>query len=356
MSDWTTTFVSIDATLRDVLERIEAGTLQIALVVDDASQRLLGVITDGDVRRALLRGATLETPANSIMTRDPVTASPDMKLSAIEQLMFDHQLQQVPVVDERGAIVSLALHGKLLPRERRETEVFLMVGGLGSRLGTLTKRIPKPMLRVGDKPILEIIIDSLLAQGFYRFRMAVNHRAETIERYFGNGHRWGAEIRYLRESKKLGTCGALSLADERPEAPFLVMNGDILTKVRFDAMLECHREHGGAATMAVREYAVQIPFGVTRLDQHKVAALVEKPTEHYFVNGGIYVLDPACIDLIPHDTYLDMPTLLNVVLERDMGVYSYPIDGYWLDVGRADDLQQAHVDYEEQWLDDEALA
>lgn len=355
MSDWTKTFVPLDATLRDVLATIDAATLQIAIVVDDA-QCLLGVITDGDVRRALLRGATLEMPARAIMTRNPVTASPDMKQSAIERRMYEHDLQQVPVVDEDGVIVGLALHGRLLPRERRDTEVFLMVGGLGSRLGTLTRRIPKPMLRVGDKPILEIIIDGLIAQGFHRFRLAVNHRAELIERYFGNGNRWGAEIHYLRESKKLGTCGALSLAHDRPEEPFLVMNGDILTKVRFHELLDFHKSHGGAATMAVREYAVQIPFGVTRLEERRVTSLVEKPTERFRVNGGIYVLDPMCIDLIPCDTYLDMPSLLNAVMEQGMGVYGYPIDGYWLDVGRTDDLQQAHADYEEQWLDDDGPA
>lgn len=355
MNAWTRTFVPLDATVRDVLATIDAGALQIALVVDE-DQRLLGLITDGDVRRALLRGATLATPACEVMTREPVTVPPGMKPSAIDRLLYERDLYQVPVVDERGVIVGLALHGKLLPRDRRDTEVFLMVGGLGTRLGNLTKRIPKPMLRVGDKPILEIILDGLLAQGFHRFRLAVNHRAETIERYFGDGRKWGAEIAYLREPARLGTCGALGLAEVAPSEPFLVMNGDVLAKVRYGDLLDFHRAHGGAATMAVREYGVQVPFGVARLDGDRVQALVEKPTERYLVNAGIYALDPVCLDLIPAGARFDMPNLLNLVLERDMGVFGYPIDGYWIDVGRTDDLLQAHADYEEHWLDEEAEA
>jgi dTDP-glucose pyrophosphorylase len=347
MNDWTRTFVRHDCTLRDVLATIDSAELQIALVVDERS-RLCGVITDGDVRRALLRGLDLTTLAAEVMTRTPLTATPDMKLAAIERLMYTHELHQIPVVDGEGVIIGLALHGKLLPRERRDTEVFLMVGGLGSRLGSLTKRVPKPLLRIGDKPILEIILDALLTQGFHRFRMAVNYRAEMIERYFGNGGRWGAEIRYLREATALGTCGALSLVENLPDRPFLVMNGDVLAKVQYQELLDFHRSHGGAATLAVREYSVQIPFGVTHLDGRRVAALTEKPTERFVVNGGIYVLDPACLALIPKDTPYDMTTLIQALVDRDLGVYSYPIDGYWLDVGRASDLQQAHADFDER--------
>jgi dTDP-glucose pyrophosphorylase len=352
---WTRAFVRADASLRDVLETIDAAELQIALVVDEET-RLCGVITDGDVRRALLRGHGLDALASDVMTRDPVTAPPDMKLAAIERLMLARSLNQVPVVDERRLVVGLALYGKLLPRERVDNEVILMVGGLGSRLGTLTKHVPKPLLRVGDKPILEIIIDSLLTQGFHRFRLAVNYKAELIERHFGNGGRWGAEINYVRESQPLGTCGAIGLVTPPPDEPFLVMNGDILAKIQYTDLLDYHRSHGGAATMAVREYSVQIPFGVTRIDDRRVYALAEKPTERYFVNGGIYVLDPKCLALIPRDTPYDMTTLLNDMLARDMGVYSYPVEGYWLDVGRVADFQQAHADFEEHWHDDESDA
>lgn len=352
VSDWTRTFVRRDSSLRDVLETIDAAELQIALVVDDKS-RLEGVITDGDVRRALLGGITLEAPAESLMTRTPVTASPDMKQAAIERLMYNHELHQVPIVDADGMLVGLALHGKLLPRERLDNEVYLMVGGLGSRLGSLTKRTPKPLLRVGDRPILEIILDSLISQGFYRFNLVVNYKAELIERYFGNGHRWGAEISYLRERKRMGTCGGLRIAERLPDKPFLVLNGDILTKVQFKALLDYHLSHDGVATMAVREYSVQIPFGVAQINDHRVSGLTEKPTERYLVNGGIYVLDPSCLELIPQDEYLDMTTLLGRLIESERGVYSWPIEDYWLDIGRVADFQQAHDDFEEYWYSDD---
>jgi dTDP-glucose pyrophosphorylase len=355
MTDWTKTFVREDDSLREVMAVIDAAELQIALVVDGGN-RLKGVITDGDIRRALLRGMTLEAPARDFMTRHPKTASPDMKQSAIERLMHTHSLQQIPVVDEYGTIVSLALHGRMLPLDRIDNEVVLMVGGLGSRLGALTKRIPKPLLRLGDKPILEIIVDGLLTEGFYRFRFAVNYRAELIERHFGNGRRWGAEIEYLREPKRLGTCGALSLITDPPTEPFLVMNGDIISKVSFKELVQYHNAHGGAATIVVREYSVQIPFGVAHLDDRRVYALSEKPTERFFVNGGVYVLDPACLALVPKDTYFDMTTLLEKLLERDMGVYSFLVGGHWLDIGGAADLQQAHAEFEEHWNDDEADA
>lgn len=352
MSDWTRTFVRPDASLRDVLATIDAATLQVALVVDEAT-RLLGIITDGDVRRALLRGVDLTARAEDVMTRRPVTASPDLKQVAIERLMQANDLNQVPVVDADGVLVGLALHGTLLPRERLDHEVYLMAGGLGSRLGALTKRVPKPMLRIGDKPILELIVEGLLAQGFHRFRMAVNYRADLIERYFGDGGRWGADIRYLRETKKLGTCGALSLIEDPPTESFLVINGDILAKMRYQEMLDAHEAAGAAATLAVRDYAVQVPFGVAHMDgDGRVRELIEKPTERFAVNGGIYVLDPTCLDLIPKDTPFDMTQLLGVLLAQGLRVQGHPIADYWVDVGRASDLAQADADFEIHWREE----
>lgn len=352
--DWTRTFVRPDATLREVLATIDAATLQVALVVDEAT-RLLGIITDGDVRRALLRGVDLSALAEEVMTHRPVTASPDLKPAAIQRLMWANDLHQVPVIDANGVLVGLALHGTLLPRERLDRDVFLMAGGLGTRLGALTKRVPKPMLRIGDKPILELILDDLLAQGFHRFSIAVNYRAELIERHFGDGGRWGADVRYLRETKRLGTCGALSLIADRPTESFLVINGDILAKLSYQEMLDAHEATGAAATLAVRDYAVQVPFGVARMDgDGRVRELSEKPTERFAVNGGIYVLDPACLDLIPEDTPFDMTQLLDDLLARGLRVQGHRINDYWVDVGRASDLAQADADFEANWREEAA--
>lgn len=352
--DWTQTFVNPESSLRDVIATIDKAELQIALVVDEQFH-LLGLITDGDVRRALLRGLTLEAPASEFMTKNPATASPDMRLSALDELMRAKDLKHIPVLDKNGVIVRLALHGKLLPRERFDNQVIFMVGGVGSRLGDLTKEIPKPLLKIGEKPILEIIIDSFMAQGFYNFTLAVNYKAEIIEHYFGNGSRWGANISYVREKEKLGTCGALGLLAKKPEKPFIVMNGDLLTKINFKDMLDIHEAKKGVATMAVREYDVQIPFGVTHLEGDRITEISEKPTQRYFVNAGIYTLEPSCLDLIPKNTYFDMTTLFQELLNQNKVVHSFPINEYWLDIGRADDFQKAHADFLEHWEGDSLI-
>ena len=348
MLDWTKTFVSCESSLREVIATIDKAELQIALVVDKKT-RLLGVITDGDVRRGLLKGLTLEAKAHEVMTQKPLTATPEMRLIAIEKLMQAHSLMHVPVIDEDGVMVSLAIQGKLLPRERFENEIFLMVGGLGTRLGELTKELPKPLLKIGNKPILEIILDSFLAQGFYKFTFAVNYKAELIESYFGDGSKWGADINYLRESKRMGTCGALSLIEERPELPFLVMNGDLLTKINFKHLLEFHKARNSLATMAVREYDVQVPFGVISLEGNRIKDLVEKPTQRYFVNAGVYVLSPEALDFIPNDSFYDITTLFQDLLHKGLPTHSFPIYEYWLDIGRMSDFHQAHIDFSEEW-------
>jgi dTDP-glucose pyrophosphorylase len=352
MADWTKTLVREHDSIRHVMQCIDDAELQIALVVDGAG-RLKGVITDGDLRRGLLSGLTLDAPAQEFMTRDPVTATPDMRMAAIEEMMYERDLHQIPVRDESGVIVSLALHGRFLPRDRLENQVILMVGGLGSRLGDLTRHTPKPLLRIGGKPILEIILDGLISQGLHRFSLAVNYKGEMIERYFGDGRRWGASISYLRESKRLGTCGALSLIDNRPTEPLIVMNGDILAKIDYVRMLEFHQTHKATATVAVRSYDVDVPFGVVDSEAGRVTALVEKPRSRFQVNAGVYVLDPSCIALVPDNEYFDMTSLLGLLIDSGKAVYQYAINDYWLDIGRSADFYKANDEYHARFGDRE---
>lgn len=345
MADWTKTLVRETDSIRHVMQCIDEAELQIALVTDD-SGRLKGVITDGDLRRGMLRGLTLESSAKQVMTSNPVIASPDMRLAAIEELMYERDLHQVPVVDKDGVIVSLALHGRFLPRDRLGNTVVLMVGGLGTRLGDLTRNIPKPLLRIGGKPILEIILDGLISQGLHRFVFAVNYKGEMIERYFGDGRRWGATIEYLREEKRLGTCGALSMIENRPCEPLIVMNGDILAKIDYSKMLQFHNDHKGSATVAVRDYEVDVPFGVVDSQADRVTALVEKPRSKFQVNAGVYVIDPSCIDFIPPNEYFDMTSLLTLLIDNSKAVYQFPVRDYWLDVGRSADFDKANTDFD----------
>lgn len=353
--DWTKTIVNPTASLRDVMTSIDKAELQIALVLD-SQKRLLGVITDGDIRRALLKGSSLESFAHEIMSKKPFTLSNELQPSAIYKLMREKDIHHIPILNSKGVVVNLAVHGKFLTPKRFENEVFLMVGGLGSRLGQLTKNIPKPLLKIGNKAILEIIIESFLEQGFYKFQLAVNYKAELIEAHFKDGSAWGAQITYLREPKRLGTCGALSLISKKPQLPFIVMNGDVLTKVNFQSLLEFHTKQASLATMAVRDYDIQIPFGVIDHNGSKIVDITEKPTQRYFVNAGIYVLEPDCLDFIPQATQFDMTSLFQRLLHEQKEVSSFPIQEYWLDIGRISDFQQAKLDFSEHWLNDDLSA
>lgn len=344
--DVTAFFVGASVPLREVIAVIDRGELQIALVVDE-QRRLLGTITDGDVRRGLLRGLNLGALAREVMTADAITAAEDLSLNEDSWLLHKRLARRIPIVDAHGVVVGLALPQDEFVAQGVSNQVVIMAGGLGTRLGKLTEHAPKPLLKVGTKPILETILESFLAQGFRHFNISVNYKAQMIEDYFGDGSSWGAEIRYVRESQRLGTAGALSLLEPRPDAPILVMNGDLLTKVNFRQMLEFHRIHRQKASVAVRNYDVRVPFGVVEMRGNSLTRIVEKPEYNYFVNAGIYVLNPECLPLIPYNQFYDMPDLLTAVLEKDWRVGSFPIHEYWLDIGRLDDFEAANLAYTE---------
>jgi NDP-sugar pyrophosphorylase family protein len=233
----------------------------------------------------------------------------------------------------------------LLEAPERENWVVLMAGGLGTRLAPLTDNCPKPLLKVGNKPILETIIENFISHGFKRFYLSVNYKAEMIEEYFGDGSRWGAEIRYLREDKKMGTAGALGLIPEPLTQPFLVMNGDLLTKVNFSQLLNFHQEQNAHATMCVREYDFQVPYGVVSVDKHRIKSIEEKPVHRFFVNAGIYVLDPEAVSLIPADMPYDMTSLFEQMTANEREVIAFPVREYWLDIGHRDDFERAAGDF-----------
>ncbi|QHW32612.1 CBS domain-containing protein [Paenibacillus rhizovicinus] len=334
-------FVSPTASIIEALQIIDRGSVQIALVVDE-EQRLLGTITDGDVRRGILRGISLESPLSLVMNREPRTAKLDMDRDMILSVMQYLNLRQFPVLDEAGRVIRLELIDELLQRNNRDNWVVLMAGGLGTRLGELTKDCPKPLLRVGTKPILEIILESFISNGFHRFFISVNYKAEMIKDYFGDGSKWGVEICYIHEGKRLGTAGALRLLQEVPSHPIIVMNGDLLTKVNFRQLVDFHVETNAKATMCVREYEFQIPYGVVQAEGHCLRKIEEKPTQKFFVNGGIYVIDQELMQMIPKDSFYDMPTLFDEAIGRELNTSVFPIREYWIDIGRMDDFERAN--------------
>lgn len=332
--------VGTAATLREVFVAIDRGSRQIALVIDPVG-KLVGTVTDGDVRRALLRGATLETPVTEAMQVDfsSIKLGDDPQMA--RDLMLRRKIHQIPVVDSEQHLIDLVHLDDLVGLTERHTRVFLMAGGLGTRLRPLTETVPKPMLTVSGRPILEQIISSFVDQGFRDFTIALNYKGDMIRDHFEDGSQFNARIEYVQEDKRMGTAGALSLLTSRPEGPLIVMNGDLLTSLRFDSVLRFHEETGARATMCAREYSIQVPFGVIDVDGTALRGVVEKPTHSHLVNAGIYVLSPDVLDYIEPETSLDMPNLFERLIADRKTVSVFPIHEDWIDIGRIEDLERA---------------
>ena len=345
MKNWRDIVIAPDTPLREAIARIDNAGTQLALVVD-GQHRLEGVLSDGDVRRAVLRGLDLSVATSAVMNRNPTTAAVSSTQTELLALMRRKVLRHVPLLDGEQRVAGLAMLETLMGCGERPNWVVLMVGGLGSRLMPLTERCPKPMLPVGGKPILENILEQFFEQGFRKFYLSVNYLAQAFKDHFGDGSRWGIEIAYLHEDKRLGTAGALSLLPEAPQDPLIVMNGDLLTRVRFDNLLDFHAEHRALATMAVREYDFQVPYGVVRLDGDSIQAIEEKPVQRFFVNAGIYALSPEVLPWIPRDTFFDMPTLFEHLLQQGRATSAYPLREYWLDIGRMEEFERAQREWQ----------
>lgn len=339
--------LSSESSIRQALEVIDRGVMQIALVTRD--NRLVGTITDGDIRRGFLQGKGLEDSIDGLYNPDPVKGSVNSSREDLIQLALARGIKQIPVVDQDGILIGLEYIDDYLRVTEKPNLVVLMAGGLGSRLRPLTETVPKPMLTVGKKPILETIIESFRQCGFKNFLLSVNYRAEQIIEHFKDGSRFGVSIRYLKEKKRLGTAGALSLMETVPEHPFLVMNGDLLTGLNFEHLLNYHVHAGADASMCVRDYEFQVPFGVVETKGARITTIVEKPSHHFYVNAGIYVLEPEVVSMVPADTFYDMPQLFQDLIDAGKKVCSFPVKDYWLDIGRPTEFEQAQVEYEEHF-------
>ncbi|MBF0400496.1 MAG: nucleotidyltransferase family protein [Magnetococcales bacterium] len=342
--DWRSVLIHQEATILETIQVLDRGGLRIALVVDEA-YHLLGVVTDGNVRRGLLNQIGLQEPVSKIMTAHPITVQATDSREHVLSLMKASQIEHIPVLDDQGILIGLEVLQALTQPTAKENPVVLMAGGLGSRLGVLTENCPKPLLQVGPKPILEVILESFLEHGFNRFYFSVNYKKHMIQEYFGDGSAWGAEIRYLEETERMGTAGSLSLLPEPPQLPFFVMNGDLLTRINFQHILNFHAKHQAQATLCVRRVEQTIPFGVVEMAQHRLLKIEEKPTQHYFVNAGIYLLDPVLLSLIPAQQPLDMPDLFRQAIEQGYATAAFPFLDYWIDIGQMGDYDRAQREY-----------
>jgi len=337
---WRKALLPADATLQQVIRNLDESSLQITLVVSPDGT-LLGTITDGDIRRGLLRGLDLSSPLTSIMKRDPLVVPPEMNRDTVLQLMRANAFSAIPVVDVVRRVVGLHLLNELLAPGQRPNLMVIMAGGQGNRLRPHTENCPKPLLPVGGKPMLEHIIERARAEGFQRFVLAIHYLGHMIEGYFGDGSRWQVQIDYLREESPLGTAGAIGLLNPRPEVPFVVSNGDVLTDIRYGELLDFHCHHGASATMAVRLHEWQHPFGVVRTRGVDIIGFEEKPIARSHINAGIYVLEPGALDVLTAGEHCDMPTLFNRMQEQNARTIVYPMHEPWLDVGHVDDLERA---------------
>jgi dTDP-glucose pyrophosphorylase/predicted transcriptional regulator len=342
MYNWKKTILKCNDTLKTAIQVLDREALRIVMVVDEQN-KLVGTVTDGDIRRAMIQHQGMDTLLVTVMFKSPTTASVNDDHDTILSMMKNKGLLQVPILDIDKRVVGLETLHHLIDECKIENPVFLMAGGFGKRLQPLTNDIPKPLLKVGKKPILETILEQFAAAGFQNFYISTHYKAEMIREHFDNGSKWGVNIQYVHEEEPLGTAGALGLLpDELPDIPILMMNGDLLTKINFERLLQFHNEHDGIATMCVREYDFQVPYGVIKAKEHRITKIVEKPIHKFFVNAGIYVLNSSLVKSVNGKEYLDMPNLLEEQIKNNMQVNNFPIHEYWLDIGRMEEYEHAN--------------
>lgn len=342
---WKKALLPVTATMAQAIRNLDESMMQIVLVVSPEGC-LIGTLTDGDVRRGLLRGLDLKSPIDTIIYREPLVAPSQMGRDVVLQLMRANKIHQLPIVDENRHVVGLHLLDDLMvPWGERQNLMVIMAGGQGSRLRPHTENCPKALLPVGGKPILEHIVERARAEGFQNFVLAIHYLGQMIEDHFGDGSRWKVKIDYLREKSPLGTAGAIGLLKQRPEVPFIVCNGDVLTDIRYSELLDFHCFHSASATMAVRLHEWHHPFGVVRTKGVDIVSFEEKPVARSHINAGMYVLEPSALEVLSAGEPCDMPMLFNRLQERAARTIVYPMHEPWLDIGRVDDFERAQANH-----------
>lgn len=329
------------ATLLEAMRVINEGSRAVALV-QDADGRVVGTLTDGDIRRALLAGRSVhDCCLTEVMSRNFRSVTPETGRNEVLDLMRALGIEHVPVLDANRRLVGLHLLTELIGARERDNWAVIMVGGRGTRLRPLTEEIPKPMIMVAGRPILERLVLHLVGFGVRRIFLAVNYLGHLIEEHFGDGSRFGCSIEYLRESEPLGTAGALTCLPEQPREPLLVVNGDLVTQFKVDRMIEFHAQGQYAVTFGVRPHHIEIPFGVVDIQGNRLIGVREKPTEHFLVNAGIYLLSPPALALIPRGTEFPMTRMVEECAQHGLSMGAHVIEDEWIDVGHHDELRRA---------------
>jgi dTDP-glucose pyrophosphorylase len=340
--NWRSALVLESATLKEAAENLTKSTLKICLVIDEGN-KLLGTISDGDIRRGLLRGVTLASSIQEIIKKNPLVVPAGISKELIRQIMAANQIQQIPEVDGENRVLALHTWDEFSAPKSLDNSMIIMAGGKGARLRPHTEACPKPMLPVGGKPMLEHILEKAMLDGFRNFIFAVHYLGHMVEEYFGDGSRLNVKIEYLKEKEPLGTAGALSLLDNKLNAPFIVTNGDVITDIRYGELLDFHIRHNAAATMAVRLHEWQHPFGVVQMNGLEITGFEEKPINRTHINAGVYAFNHNALSVLKKNTHCDMPSLFERLQAQSQRIVAYPMHEPWLDVGRSDDLAKANL-------------
>mgnify|MGYP002133767586 CR=1 FL=1 len=338
---WRQAILPLDSTIQDAIRNLDQLAVRIILIVNE-SEELHGTISDGDIRRGLLRGLNLNSPIASIVHLNPLVVPPEVGRETVMQLMTVNKVQQIPIVNELRRVVGLHLWDEIAVPPVRSNLMVIMAGGMGKRLRPYTESCPKPLLLIAGKPMLEHIIERAKLEGFSHFVLAIHYLGHLIEEYFGSGDRWNVRIDYLREESPLGTAGALKLLDPLPEAPFIVTNGDVITDIHYGEMLDFHTRYDAIATMAVRAHEWQHPFGVVQTEGVEIVGFEEKPVVRTHINAGVYALAQDALNVLNKGEHCDMPTLFERLQSEAKRTVAYPMHEPWLDVGRPDDLTRAN--------------
>lgn len=336
-------FIYKHYSIKQILEKIDLGAKGIVIVVDK-EKKLLGTITDGDIRRAILKGYKLESTIEDIIQYNPVYATLNMTKEEIKDLFIKKAVKEIPLLDNDRRVIDLISIRDILLPDGKQNSVVIMAGGLGTRLKDLTREIPKPMLKVGEDPMLQHIINNFKQYGYNNILISVNYKAEIIENYFQDGFAYGVKISYIKENKRLGTAGGIKLAEDYLHKPFFVINGDVFTNLNVQNMMDFHMNNEFDITVGVRKYTFRIPYGVLDVENNFINSVKEKPVIDYLINGGVYCINPNLIKYIPQDTYFEITDLINICIKNGLKVGSYEIKEYWMDIGKIEDYNKVNED------------
>ncbi len=351
MIDWKNTIVPQHSTIIEAIRIMDSSNLRIGLgIVVDEAGKLIGVVTDGDIRRGLLQGIELDDIVEAIMTTSPVAAYEDEDNSNIIRKLERYRINHIPIVDKDRMVIGLKTSDICFMSSEKSVPVVIMVGGRGERLRPMTNGCPKPMLKLGQKPLLDLIIRNLISFGFNSFWLATNYKKDVIKDYFKDGSDLGVSIKYIEEEKKLGTAGALALYSEQvvvEDAPVLVMNGDVLTDINYDLLLQAYENNGRDAIMCIKEYSYELPYGAVEMEEDRLISIIEKPKYTFYVNSGIYMFNSKLLSWIPKNRFYNMTTFIEDLLYQDFCVSVFLIREYWLDIGSKENYSEAikRVDY-----------